>query len=122
MRRGRFFRLCLVLGAVAMFGATIELPVAATTAVAKTMSAAKASTAAPDQKTSHKSAKPCSHCPNKAGFDMGSCLVKCFQAFYSPAAKFVLLGFVVTSRGPPPALSLPAVGTSVPPSLRPPSA
>ena len=122
MRRGHFHRLWSVLGLVAMFGAVVELPAAATAAVVKTMGAASAPTEGSGQVAGPESPKPCSHCPKKVGFDLSGCLVKCFQAFYAPVAKMVLLGVAVTLRLSPPARSRPAIGTTVPPPLRPPSA
>jgi hypothetical protein len=116
MTQCRFHRWIGLLGMVAMFGAVIELPVAATAAVAMTTLKAPATT------VDHQPAKPCKHCPKKLAFDTAGCLVKCFQAFYSPAGKIVLKVSVIASRGPAPAPSQSASGTSFSPPLRPPSA
>ena len=105
-----------ILSAVAMLGAVIELPVAVTAAVAMATVKSRATT------VDHQLTKPCTHCPKKLAFDMAGCLVKCFQAFYSPAATVVLKVAVIASRAPPPALSRPASGTAFSPPLRPPSA
>ena len=116
MRRCRFPRWIGLLGMVAMLGAVIELPVAATAAVAMTTLNAPATT------VDHQPSKHCTHCPKKLAYDMANCLVTCFQAFYSPAARVVLKVSVIASRAPPPAPSLSASGTSFEPPLRPPSA
>ncbi len=115
MKRSGLRRWFGLLGIVAFLGAVVEMPVASTAAVAMTAKA-KGSTA------SHQPAKPCKHCPNKLPVDMGACLLKCFPAFYAPAANPTLKVSFVVSRASPPSPSRPVSGTSYPPPLRPPNA
>ena len=116
MRIRCFNRLRMVVGIVAMLGAIVELPTAATAAVAMSIAGSTPTPAAAD-KMSH---KPCTHCPKKACPDLGACLAKCFQVMYSPLAKSCLLGSAVASRVPP-APSRLVTGKRIPPPFRPPS-
>src|SRR5688572_6556812 len=114
MRRRGLYQLSAMLSAIAMLGAVIEFPVAATAAIAMATGKAPA--------VEHQPSKHCTHCPKKLAFDTAGCLVECFQAFYSPVGKIVLKVSVIASRGPAPAPSQSASGTSFSPPLRPPSA
>jgi hypothetical protein len=116
MRKRRFNRFQMVMSIIAMLGAMVELPTAATAALAVALVAPAKTHAAADQ-TTHKS---CAHCPKKACPDLGACLAKCFQILYSAVAKNCLPRLAVASRLAP-APSLLVTGKRIPPPFRPPS-
>jgi hypothetical protein len=110
-------RLSVVLGMIAMLGALIALPL--TTSMALAMSAPTAASSTADEMPCHKAAKkpakPCPDCP-----DVGTCLVKCLQPLSALIAEAGHPGVGAISCVPP-APSVTAAGSLIPPLLRPPS-
>ena len=117
VKKRTYHRLSAMLGMVAMLGALIAVPIAASTALA--MAGPMTATAAADEMPCHKPAKnPTKHCPDCP--DMGTCLVKCFQPLSALVAETSLLGVVVAPRVLPEPSQI-APGSLIPPLLRPPS-
>lgn len=125
VRNKLFQRWFATLGMIAMLGALISMPLAATsalamagthTAVSHDMSMADAKGEMPCQKPM----KSSPDCPQKVCPEMGSCLVKCFQPLLAPISEARLSYDVIAER----MVALPAAvttGSLVPPLLRPPS-
>jgi hypothetical protein len=113
-----YHRWFIVLGLIAMFGAIITVPLTATYAIAKAGAVPTADTM--NDMPCHKTTKHCPDCPQKVCPDLGTCLMKCFQSLYQPAAVSQVRGSTVAERvlpAPPEVIS----DSLIPPLLRPPS-
>lgn len=125
MRHRFYHRWFVFLGLLAMIGALLSMPLAATYAYAMTgkasVSTSEAMPAHGDEMPCHKKMKKhCPNCPQKVCPEMGSCLVKCFQPLPAPVSEAGLRGDVITDRVAPAIYAVPP-SSLIPPLLRPPS-
>lgn len=125
MRHRFYHRWFVLLGLLAMIGALLSMPLAATYAYAMSgkasVSTSDAMPAQGDEMPCHKKMKkPCPNCPQKVCPEMGSCLVKCFQPLPAPVSEAGLRGDVIADRVAPAIYAVPP-SSLIPPLLRPPS-
>lgn len=122
MKRRPFKRWCVTLGIFAMLGSLLVASVATAYSLALASSSAAMEIAdAGDSMPCHKAPEPCPDCPQKSCLELGTCLVKCFQAMPGAVSEASLDIFDVDDAVPPASMRF-ASGSLIPPLLRPPSA